>query len=211
MRHRTRRVGLTGGIATGKSSLSRHLRLQGIPVIEADQVAREVLTLYPEILEYLKATYGDAVVEEGALNREALATIIFKDPEKRRAYEAVIMPRILQEIHRRMDLLSEAGVPLLVVDAPLLFEVGLDAAMDSIITVVTRRETQVARLMGRDGLTEEAARRRIAVQMPLEEKARRSHVVIDNDGTLEAAKEALDRAMEVWLKHEKEDAEETKG
>lgn len=204
-------MGLTGGIATGKSSLSRHLGLRGIPVIEADQVAREVLTLYPEIMDYLRATYGDAVVEEGALNREALAAIIFQDPEKRRAYEAVIMPRILQEIHRRMDLLSDAEVPLLVVDAPLLFEVGLDEAMDSIITVVTRRETQVARLMERDGLTEAGARARIAAQMPLEEKARRSHVVIDNDGRLETAKEALDRAMEVWLKHEEEDAEETKG
>lgn len=204
-------MGLTGGIATGKSSLSRHLQLQGVPVIEADQVAREVLTLYPEIMDYLKATYGSAVVEEGTLNREALATIIFQDPEKRRAYEAVIMPRILQEIHLRMDLLTEARVPVLVVDAPLLFEVGLDASMDSIITVVTRRETQVVRLMKRDGLTEEDARGRIAAQMPLEEKARRSDVVIDNDGTLEAAKEALDRAMEVWKKHEEENAEETKG
>lgn len=187
------RIGLTGGIATGKTTIARHLTSLGIRVIDADEIAREVLDLYPEILEYLRSTYGDSVFEDGKLNRKALGRIIFESEEERKKYLKVIMPRIREEIGRR---LKEDTAAFVVLDAPLLFEENFHKDVDVTITVYADENVQLQRLMARDGYTEDEARRRIRAQMDLQEKRKLSTYVINNSGKLEDTMEDLDKILE---------------
>lgn len=187
------RIGLTGGIATGKTTIARHLTSLGIRVIDADEIAREVLDLYPEILEYLRSTYGDSVFEDGKLNRKALGRIIFQSEEDRKKYLKVIMPRIREEIGRR---LKEDTAAFVVLDAPLLFEENFHKDVDVTITVYADENVQLQRLMARDGYTEDEARRRIRAQMDLQEKRKLSTYVINNSGKLEDTMEDLDKILE---------------
>lgn len=176
------KIGLTGGIASGKSTVSEYLTSLGIEIVDADLLAREVLILYPEILSYLRETYGDLIFQEGVLDRRALGRIIFSDEQRKQEYLAVIMPKILHEARKRME---EAEGPLVVLDAALLFEEGLDEDVDVTITVYIPSELQLERLMNRDHLTPSEAVARIRNQMTLEEKKERSDYVIDNSGSRE--------------------------
>lgn len=178
----TMKIGLTGGIASGKSTVSEYLTSLGIEIVDADLLAREVLILYPEILSYLRETYGDLIFHEGVLDRRALGRIIFSDEQRKQEYLAVIMPKILHEARKRME---EAEGPLVVLDAALLFEEGLDEDVDVTITVYIPSELQLERLMNRDHLTPSEAVARIRNQMTLEEKKERSDFVIDNSGSRE--------------------------
>lgn len=182
------KIGLTGGIASGKSMLSAYAKALGIQVIDADVVSREVLDLYPEILTYLEETYGDLVVQEGKLLRRALGRIIFQDPEKKKAYLSVIMPKILWEIKKRLE---ETQEPWVLLDAPLLFEEGLDKEVDVTVVVWVSEETQERRLMERDGYRKEEAKARIAAQWSLGYKKTLADHVIDNEGTKEESQEAF--------------------
>ena len=174
------RIGLTGGIASGKSTVSRYLASLGMEIIDGDLLAREVLVLYPEILAYLKDAYGDLIFQEGQLDRRALGRIIFQDEEKKKAYLEVIMPKIIEEARKR---LKEAKGSFVVLDAALLFEEGLDQDVDVTVTVFVPYEVQLKRLLQRDGLTVSEAVSRIRSQMPLDEKKRRSDHVVDNSGS----------------------------
>lgn len=178
----TMKIGLTGGIASGKSTVSEYLSSLGIEIVDADLLAREVLILYPEILSYLRETYGDLIFQEGVLDRRALGRIIFSDEQRKQEYLAVIMPKILHEARKRME---EAEGPLVVLDAALLFEEGLDEDVDVTITVYIPSELQLERLMNRDHLTPSEAVARIRNQMTLEEKKEKSDFVIDNSGSRE--------------------------
>lgn len=202
------RVGLTGGIASGKSTLVQVLKKEGIPVIDADEVAREVLFLYPEILDYLTKTYGEMVVKDGVLNRRALGKIIFSDPKKRKDYNAVIMPRIREEVEKRF--LAHAAEPLVVLDAPLLFEENFHEEMDAVITVTVDATTQLQRLMARDGFSREEAEVRVAAQMDLAQKAAQSDYVVDNGGSREESSRRLKEILErIRRDHGKTKEEET--
>ncbi|NLB19597.1 MAG: dephospho-CoA kinase [Clostridium sp.] len=136
------KIGLTGGIASGKTTVTNHLKALGFKVIEADEIAREVLEIYPEILAYLRLTYGEKIFNEGKLNRRLLGKIIFQNEIKREEYGKVIMPRIIEEIKKRLEA-SENDIVF--VDAPLLFEEGLDEQVDYTITVYVRRSIQLKR------------------------------------------------------------------
>lgn len=174
------RIGLTGGIASGKSTVARTIREKGIAVIDADIIAREVLTLYPAILDYLKGRYGNTVFREGELDRKALGRIIFSSEEDRRAYMKVIIPLIRKEIGKRMQTLEDGGESVAVLDAPLLFEEGLHEEMDYTILVFCEPEVQLERLMKRDSLTREEALNRIRSQMDMDRKLRCADFVVDN-------------------------------
>lgn len=176
------KIGLTGGIATGKTTVSKYLQSLGIKVIDADVIAREVLALYPEIMDYLEENYGDLVIKEGKLDRKALGKIIFQSDEDRRKYLQVIMPRIRQEIEKRLE---ESAEEITVLDAPLLFEEGFQKDVDLTITVYADESVQLQRLRERDGFTEEEARNRISAQMDLKEKMKLSNYVLNNSGSLE--------------------------
>ena len=176
------KIGLTGGIATGKTTVSNYLQSLGIKVIDADLIAREVLDLYPEIMDYLRESYGDRVIKDGKLDRKTLGKIIFQNKEDRIRYLQVIMPRIRQEIEKRLE---ESAEEITVLDAPLLFEEGFQKDVDLTITVYADESVQLQRLRERDGFTEEEARNRISAQMDLKEKMKLSTYVLNNSGSLE--------------------------
>jgi dephospho-CoA kinase len=186
------RIGITGGIASGKTTVVRHISGKGIPVVDADIVSREVLELYPRIMEYLKAKYGDLVFKDGLLDRKELGRIIFSSEKDRKAYTDVIMPFIRLEIEKRLDELESKGYEAAILDAPLLFEEGFEKDMDCSILIYAEPSVQLQRLMKRNEITEEEARRMITSQMPVKKKLELADYVVDNSGDLERTKEEID-------------------
>lgn len=187
-----RTVGLTGGIACGKSEVSRLLRSWGVPVLDLDQVAREVVATGTEGLAEIARRWPQ-VVRDGTLDRKALGEVVFADPDARRELEAITHPRIAQATERWLADRAAEGHPVAVVDAALMVETGSWRRYDRLLVVSADRATQLARLATRDGLDPQAAARRIDAQLPLPEKEKLATAVIRNDGTL-AELEARTRA-----------------
>ena len=177
-------VGLTGSIATGKSTVSRMFAHLGARVLDADLLAREVVM--PGQPAYLKIVeeFGHQVVQEdGTLDRKALGAIVFADPAKRKRLEEITHPAIGLRQQRILSVLDEEAFEGIVIwDVALLFESGGVAKMDRVVVAYADPETELARLIARDGLPEADARARIASQMPIAQKAKRAHFVIDNSG-----------------------------
>lgn len=190
-------VGLTGGIATGKSTVSDVLRQLGCEVIDADRLARDVVEPGQPALTAIVTEFGrDVVTAGGALDRKKLGAIVFADPERRRRLEAITHPAIRERFLARLDELADEGFAGIVVfDAPVMIESGNYKNMDRLIVVVTDEPTQMARLQGRDGTDDAEGRRKIASQMPLAEKARLADYVIDNSGSREATAEQVRRVF----------------
>ena len=182
-------VGLTGGIACGKSTVSRMLEACGAAIVDADRIAREVVRPGTPALDEIREAFGAGVLTpEGELDRKRLGSIVFADPKARRRLESITHPRIRAEMLRQMTEWNEKDPDKLVVlDIPLLYESGLENKYDfaEIIVVYIPREMQIERLMQRDGLSRQEAERRLAAQWPIEEKRSRADVVIDNSGTLQ--------------------------
>ena len=181
-------VGLTGGIATGKSTVSEILRQLGGEIIDADQLARDVVEPEQPAWKQIVAEFGRGVVTaEGTLDRKKLGAIVFADPERRKRLEAITHPAIRARFQARLDELAAQGFAGIVVfDAPVMIESGNYKNMDRLVVVVTDDATQAARLQERDGTDEAEGRRKIASQMPLAEKAKLADYVIDNSGAREA-------------------------
>ncbi len=177
-------VGLTGSIATGKSTVSRMFAHLGARVLDADLLAREVVM--PGQPAYLKIVeeFGQAVVQEdGTLDRKGLGAIVFAEPARRKRLEEITHPAIAARQQRILSVLEEEAFEGIVIwDVALLFETGGVAKVDRVVVVYADPETEVARLIARDGMAEADARARIASQMPVAEKAKRAHYVIDNSG-----------------------------
>lgn len=185
-------IGLTGGVATGKSSVARFFEERGVPVIDADQLAREAVMPGSPCLTQLAALFGSGVISlDGALDRKRMGSIIFGDAEKRRLLEQVLHPEIRRLAEERIALAAAAGRRTVVYTAPLLIEAGVTDRVDEIWVVTVRPDIQLERLMARDGIGREEAERIIASQMPLAEKERHGRVVIDNSGTPEETRRLL--------------------
>lgn len=179
-------VGLTGGIASGKSTVSRALAELGVAIIDADVIAREVVEPGEPALDEIAARFGDGVIAaDGRLDREALGRVIFGDDEARRELGYITHPRIGQRMWQRAEEAGAAGHRWVIYDAALIVENGLHHMLDALIVVNTSAAVQRARLMARDGVDAAAADARIASQLPLSEKLKHAHYIIDNDGTLE--------------------------
>jgi dephospho-CoA kinase len=181
-------VGLTGGIATGKSTVSEMLRGLGAEIIDADRLARDVVEPGQPAFKQIVAEFGAGVVgADGALDRKKLGAIVFADPERRKRLEALTHPAIRERFQARLDELAARGFAGLVFfDAPVMIESGSYKNMDRMVVVVTDEATQMARLRGRDGTDDAEGRQKIASQMPLAEKAKLADHVIDNSGDREA-------------------------
>jgi dephospho-CoA kinase len=177
-------VGLTGGIATGKSTVDAVLRELGAVVIDADVLAREVVEPGEPALAGIAAEFGPGVIgPDGRLDRKALGAVVFADPDRRRKLEAMTHPRIRERFQQRVDALTAQEFRGLVFfDAPVMIESGNYRNMDRLVVVITDEATQVARLMARDGIDRDEALRKIRSQMPLAEKAELADYVIDNSG-----------------------------
>lgn len=190
-------VGLTGGIATGKSTVSALLRELGCEIIDADLLAREVVEPGQPALAQIATEFGrDVLTPDGALDRKQLGAIVFADPVRRLRLEAITHPAIRERFTARLDELAAKGFTGIVVfDAPVMIESGNYKNMERMIVVVTDDATQMARLNGRDGTGDAENRRKIASQMPLAEKARLADYVIDNSGSREATAEQVRRVF----------------
>lgn len=192
---RPRRVALTGGIATGKSRCLAVFARLGAAVIDADQLARDAVAPGSEGLAAVVKRFGPSVLlPNGQLNRAALGAVIFADPLARQQIEAIIHPRVYTGVERWFSGLT---VPVGVADIPLLYETGREGDFDVVVVAACQPEQQLARLIARSGLSEAAARARIAAQWPIAKKVALADYVIDTSGTL-AETEAATTA--VWEK-----------
>jgi dephospho-CoA kinase len=186
----TRTIGLTGGIASGKSSVARILEQLGACVVDADAIVHELEGSGQPLTAEIAARFGPGVLRpDGAVDREVLGALVFRDTGARQRLNQLVHPCVGREIARRAHAAREARVPLLVLDIPLLLEVrGQGPAarslleLEAVVVVWVPLETQIARLMQRDGLPREAALQRVSAQMPLDEKRQLADHVIDNSG-----------------------------
>lgn len=182
----TYRLGLTGGIASGKSAVSRQLRAAGVPVIDADVIARAIVAPGQPALAAIVAEFGPSMLlPTGALDRQALGQVVFADPAKLARLNAIDRPYLRQAILAALDAAAKPGVPLVVGDIPLLYEADFTPYFDGVAVVTVSAATQLRRLMARDGLSRTAAEQRIAAQLPLAEKVAKADFVIENDGSPE--------------------------
>lgn len=173
-------LGLTGGIASGKSTVAALFKEQGIPVIDADQVAHQVLATNKSVQAQLQAAFGEAVVKNGQVDRPMLGQQVFGNPEALTQLNAITGPAILTAIKQQMQ---AADAPLVVLDVPLLYEQHYEQYCDGVAVVYVERKTQLQRLMARNQLTIEQANARIDSQSDLATKKARANFVIDNQGT----------------------------
>jgi dephospho-CoA kinase len=187
-------LGLTGGIGSGKTTVAGMLQGLGATLVDADQLAREVLAPGEPALAEVRAAFPAAFDPDGSLNRSRLAQRVFSDPTARARLNAITHPRIGARMAARIAAARAQGVAVLVADIPLLLEGDRRALVDTVIVVSVDPATQEERLRARNGLSVEAARARIAAQMPLAEKVRRADHVIDNSGDRQAT-EAQVRAL----------------
>jgi dephospho-CoA kinase len=178
-------IGLTGGIASGKSSVSRVLAGQGIDIVDADQIAREVVAPGSDGLSEIARVFGLNVLRsDGALDREKLGAVVFRDRGARAQLEDITHPRIAARSAERIALAMEGRSPYVVYDAPLLVEVSGYRGMDALIVVAASEVQQVERATARDGMTQDEAKRRIAAQLPLADKVALADYVVNNDRSL---------------------------
>lgn len=207
---RTWVVGLTGGIATGKSRVSELLEGLGVPVLCADRIVREIQAPGSSALREIEETFGPGFVRpSGELDRAKLGSVVFQDASARRKLNDIIHPRVTRAMQERLEGLRSRGAPVVVLDIPLLLEgrragrgTGAVIPFDEVVVVWAEPETQIERIMARDGLSEENARARVAAQMPIAEKRAMADTAIDNSGAWEETEKQVREHHARWLRGE---------
>ncbi|MBB3109578.1 dephospho-CoA kinase [Paenibacillus phyllosphaerae] len=189
------RLGLTGGIACGKSTVSAMLVSLGAKLVDADRVAREVVLPGEPALTAIVDRFGQEVLAEDlTLDRRKLGGMVFSDPDKLKDLEAILHPAIRERMHSQVEAYTtEDPAGLVIVDIPLLYETGQADVYDAVMVVYIPRSLQVERLMARNSLERSEAERRVGLQMDIEEKRERADFVIDNSGDLEATRAQVER------------------
>lgn len=192
-------IGLTGSIASGKSTVSTMLKRKGFPIVDADEIARQVVELGSPVLQEISRVFGESVLQaDGSLNRVKLGEIIFNDEEMRQKLNSIIHPAIRQEMLKQKDEWLAGGANTVIMDIPLLFESKLQSFVDTIIVVSVTPEIQKERLIARNVLSEEEADRRIQSQLPVKEKEKAADAVLFNNGTVEETQKQLDSLLLKW-------------
>lgn len=182
-------IGLTGGIATGKSTVAAELAARGAMVIDADSLAREVVAPGTPGLTAIVDRFGsDVLLPDGSLDRPRLGALVFADETARNDLERITHPRVRELMMRRIGEALAADATLVVAEVPLLFETRSVDLYEGVMLVYAPPDVQLARLQTRDGLGEPAARQRLAAQMPIDEKRERATWIIDNSGTIDATR-----------------------
>ena len=192
-------IGLTGGIASGKSTVSQMFRELSIPVIDADIIAREVVEkgkpAYNKIVEVIGT---EVLQEDGELDRPKLGSVVFYNEEKRLQLNKIVHPAVREEMNKQKEMYIKERMQAVVLDIPLLFESKLTSLVDRVLVVAVKPHTQLERLMKRNNFSEEEATARIQSQMPLEEKVKNADEVINNDGTIMGTKTQLQAILKKW-------------
>lgn len=193
--------GLTGGVASGKSTVATRFAERGVAVISADLLARQIMAPgSPALAEIARVFGAEMLFASGQLNRKHLAALVFSDPAARQRLNEITHPRIAAAFQDARQELDARGVALACYDVPLLFERGLQNTLRPVVVVNVRPEVQEARLMARDSLNAAEAAARIAAQLPLDEKAKQADYVIDNNGSGEDTRAAADRVLDAICK-----------
>jgi dephospho-CoA kinase len=203
-------VGLTGGVASGKTAVSRVLREEGAYIIDADQIARELVQPHKPAWNELVRAFGKEILQEdGSIHRRKLADKVFADTEQRKVLNQILHPRIKEEMDRRTKEIGQKDPEaIVVIDAPLLVELGVYRKVDQLIVITSTQMQQMERLKERDGRSPEEALRLFSSQMPVEEKVKLADFVIRNEGSLEETKK---RAKEVFKELKKVMLQKNKG
>ncbi|APF22995.1 MULTISPECIES: dephospho-CoA kinase [Clostridium] len=179
------KIGLTGGIGTGKSTVSKILSAEGFRIIDADLVSRDVLEKNPRILDIIRTQFGSGFFDwRGEFRRKEFGNHIFRFPKQRIKYEGIIIPYIKEEIETEFERYEKKGEKIVILDAPTLIENNLHLEMDYVILVVADNSVQIQRIISRDKLTKSDAVSRINSQMPVEQKKEFANILIDNNGDL---------------------------
>ena len=188
-------IGLTGGVGSGKSTVAGILRELGAAVIDADEATHAVYEPGTAGFEAVVREFGESIVRDGRIDRERLGRLVFNDEESRRRLNAIVHPLVREWMAARTAEAIEGGAQVVVQDVPLLYENGLEGLFSSVVLVYAPEEVQVERLVKGRGFTEERARAVIGAQLPIDEKRRRAHHVIDNSGTPEQTRSQVE---EIW-------------
>jgi len=187
------KVGITGGIGSGKSTITNMLSEKCFPIVDADIVAREVFTIYPDMVSVIKEEFGGKFFDEkGELNRKEFGSYIFKSDILRKKLEKIMMPCIRREINHRIKAYENEKLKFCFLDAPTLIENNFHTSMDVTILVWACKEVQIKRVMDRDNLSLDETMDRIGAQMPMDEKKKFADFIIDNDGSIQNTKSQLD-------------------
>lgn len=189
-------IGLTGGLGSGKSSVTKLLRTKGWPVIDADQIAHQVLEPGTEGLTKVLQEFGADLLEGNRLNRRQLAVRVFGDPAKLRKLELIVHPLIQNEVQRQKQSFQQAGFQKVFYDVPLLYERNL-TGFDAVIVVTAQDHLIRERLKKRNGWSDQEIDSRLSSQLPLSEKARQAHHVIRNDGGFHELEAEVDRVLQL--------------
>jgi|JI8StandDraft_1071087.scaffolds.fasta_scaffold229115_2 dephospho-CoA kinase len=188
------RVGLTGSIASGKSTVAKRLQERGLPVIDLDKVGHEVLLRGGSAFEPVLAEFGDAILGAfGEVDRKKLGAVVFRDRAARERLNAIIHPKIREDEAKRVAVLAAQGAVAVITEAALLIETGQRPRFDLFVVVGCDPATQIARLMKRDGCTDEEARRKVGAQLSFDEKKKSADFVIDTSGEKEHTLAEADR------------------
>ena len=195
-----RRIALTGGMGTGKSYILGELARLGVPTIDADALAHAAVAPGTPGLAAVTARFGEGVLAaDGGLNRAALAAVVFADPAARRDLEAIIHPEVRERIDRWFASLESTPAPFAVADIPLLYETGRQDDFDAVIVAACAPETQLARVMARDGLDAAAVRQRLAAQLPLQDKVSQAdHVIWTDRGFADTTAQVRELCERLW-------------
>ncbi len=193
------KIGLTGGIGSGKSTVAALFKRAGFTLIDADIIAREVLIKFPEILQQVKEKFGEAFFDaEGDLKRKEFGNYIFKYPKERIKYEDIIMPFIKNTLFEEIQFYEDDKEKVVIIDAPTLIENGLHEKMDYNILVWVDKDTQISRIKSRDSLNEEEAINRIDSQMSLEEKKEYVNFIIDNSHSIGSTQSQVEELINIF-------------
>jgi dephospho-CoA kinase len=202
-------VGLTGGVASGKTTVSKILREEGAYIIDADLIAKELVQPHTPTWDELVRVFGKTILDrDGSIHRKKLATIVFSNSQEMNFLNRMIHPRIKEEWERRVAEIGQKDPEaIVVIDAALLVELGSHREMDKVIVVTSTERQQIERLKEREGVSEEEARKILSFQMALEEKVKVADFVIHNEGSLEEtrrmAKEVFQELKRIALQKDK--------
>ena len=187
-------IGLTGGIASGKSTASQIIRGLGITVIDADHIAHEVVSIGSVGLERVRLAFGPGVLNsDGSLNRKELGNKIFSDKNSRDLLESILHPLIQAEVQKQKSQSEKNGEEIVFYDVPLLFEKNLQSQFDDTVLITCSEKTQIERMRSRNGYAEDEALARLSSQLPLSEKEKMATVIIQNEGTFDDLKNEIEK------------------
>ncbi len=189
-------VGLTGGIASGKSTVSQMFKDQDIPVIDTDHIAHKLLDKDTEVFDQIVETFGeDVLTPSRKINRNVLGKIIFSDKEGRQKLNDIVHPKVKEHVLHEIDYYIDEGEEIIVMDVPLLFEAGFDTLCHDTVVVYSKQKDQVSRLVSRENITEDYARQKIKAQMPLSKKKELADFVIDNSKSILETRKCFDKVL----------------